>query len=334
MASMSDYKVSENIGIPRSTIRSWFDQRDEFTAFQGNKKRMKVSPGGRREMFPDPKGLVDFIVEMRVRERALTTTHIINWIKRYQSQWLRLYLVDKQAGTGYQSLLRLLQQFCRRHGCSRQRAGHRKKSHWLKSATSSIACDAKVSSGEMHSLRMTVALTVRGRIEMHELPTYPSGHVYAVQQKAWMDNNMWKLDLRTLLLPCIEAQSVILADNFESHRAMAPFKRFLRDERLAEEIIDGEDEDEFYSPCAVQKRLAMINRAIGAWEKVSEDVVRARALSKRFQVLERQPLFDILFNCGKSSTLTGARTLAPCRRLTIAPPRQALIFNLVLWYPS
>ncbi|RLO00177.1 hypothetical protein DYB28_010025, partial [Aphanomyces astaci] len=129
MASMSDYKVSENLGIPRRTIRSWFDQRDEITAFQGNKKRMKVSPGGRREMFPDPEGLVDFIVEMRVRERALTTTHIINWIKRYQSQWLRLYLVDKQTGTGYQSLLRLLQQFCRRHGYSRQRAGHRKKSH-------------------------------------------------------------------------------------------------------------------------------------------------------------------------------------------------------------
>ncbi|RHZ39790.1 hypothetical protein DYB26_012195 [Aphanomyces astaci] len=323
---------------------------------------MKVSPGGRREMFPDPEGLVDFIVEMRVRERALTTTHIINWIKRYQSQWLRLYLIDKQAGTGYQSLLRLLQQFCRRHGYSRQRAGHRKKSHAAladvrdefaeefhrlysafhddsvynfdetgfyydmppKYIWSIRGGDAKVSSGEKHSLRMTVALTVRadvsklpllfvvrglpgGRIETHELPTYPAGHVYAVQQKAWMDNNVWRLYLRTLLLPCVEAPSVILVDNFESHVSdesysfvevelscllvplppnatstcqpldvgvMAPFKRFLRDEWLAEEIIDGEDGDEFDSPCAAQKRLAMINRAIRAWDKVSEDVIR------------------------------------------------------------
>ncbi|RLO09990.1 hypothetical protein DYB28_008292 [Aphanomyces astaci] len=162
---------------------------------------------------------------MRVRERALTTTHIINWIQRYQSQWLRLYLIDRQASTGYQSLLRLLQQFCRRHGYSRQRAGHRKKSHDAladvrdefaeefhrlysafhddsvynvdetgfyydmppKYIWSIRGGDAKVSSGEKHSLRMTVALTVRadgsklpllfvvrglpgGRIETHELP--------------------------------------------------------------------------------------------------------------------------------------------------------------------
>ncbi|RLO11611.1 hypothetical protein DYB28_010677 [Aphanomyces astaci] len=206
-------------------------------------------------MFPNPEGLVDFIVEMRVRERALTTTHIINWIKRYQSQWLRLYLVDKQAGTGYQSLLRLLQQFCRRHAEVRDEFAeefHRLYSAFHDDSVNNVdetgfyydmppkyiwsirGGDAKVSSGEKHSLRMNVALTVRadgsklpllfvvrglpgGRIETHELPTYPAGHVYAVQQKAWMDNNVWRLYLRTLLLPCVEAPSVILVDNFESH---------------------------------------------------------------------------------------------------------------------
>ncbi|RHY83178.1 hypothetical protein DYB35_008734 [Aphanomyces astaci] len=362
LETMSDYKVSAQLGIPRRTIRSWADQRDDILAYTGNKKRMKLSPGGRSESFPDPTGLVEFIAEMRARDGALTTTHIINWIKRFQPDWLRLYLADKEPGMAYQSLLRLLQLFCNRHGYSRQRAGHTKKSraaltevrdefaeefHRAYSAFDADAVynvdetgfhydmppryiwsirggDAKVSSGEKHSLRMTVALTVRadgtkmpllfvvrgqpgGQIATNELPTYPAGHVYAVQPKAWMDNDVWLQYLRDLLLPCIEAPSVILVDNFESHVSdesydivqdelssllvpmppnatsvcqpldvgvMAPFKRLLRDEWLAEEIIDGDDGHEFDSPCAAQKRLAMIKRAISAWEKVSEDVIR------------------------------------------------------------
>ncbi|ETV80478.1 hypothetical protein H257_06749 [Aphanomyces astaci] len=55
---------------------------------------------------------------------------------------------------------------------------------------------------------------------------------------------------------------------------MAAFKRFLRDEWLVEEIIDGDDE--FDSPYAGQKRLAMIKRAIMVWEKSSEDVIHQR----------------------------------------------------------
>ncbi|RHZ28685.1 hypothetical protein DYB37_012805, partial [Aphanomyces astaci] len=70
---------------------------------------MNVSPGGRSESFPDPTGLVEFIAKMRARERALTTTHIINRIKRFQPDWLRLYLADKEPGMAYQSLLPMIQ---------------------------------------------------------------------------------------------------------------------------------------------------------------------------------------------------------------------------------
>ncbi|RHY38986.1 hypothetical protein DYB30_014122, partial [Aphanomyces astaci] len=104
----------------------------------------------------------------------------------------------------------------------------------------------------------------------------------------------------------IEEASVILVDNFDSHvseasykiineelgshlcplppnstsmcqpldvSVMAPFKRYLRELWLFEDIITGEDEDPF-SLTARQKRLALIKRAVAAGEMVSTDAIR------------------------------------------------------------
>jgi hypothetical protein len=38
-----------------------------------------------------------------------------------------------------------------------------------------------------------------GRIEQSELDTYPPGHLYAVQPKAWMDRQRWDLYLAEML---------------------------------------------------------------------------------------------------------------------------------------
>ncbi|RHY52127.1 hypothetical protein DYB34_007560 [Aphanomyces astaci] len=183
---------------------------------------------------------------------------------------------------------------------------------------------SKIATGEKHSLRMTAVLTVKadgtklpilfvvrgsptGRIATNEVPTYPRGHFYAVQEKAWMDNDVWRSYLRDLLGTTIDGPSVVLLDNFESHvtdesykiveeelgsvlcpipanatadcqpldvGVMAPFKRYLRDEWLAEEIIEGDDGEDFDSPTAAQKRLAMIRRAILAWARVSAEEIR------------------------------------------------------------
>ncbi|RQM31242.1 hypothetical protein B5M09_001858 [Aphanomyces astaci] len=57
----------------------------------------------------------------------------------------------------------------------------------------------------------------RGRIDSHERQSYPPGHFYAVQLKAWMDNEVWKTYLRSLLLPKLSEPSILLLDNFESH---------------------------------------------------------------------------------------------------------------------
>ncbi|RHY95819.1 hypothetical protein DYB35_002836 [Aphanomyces astaci] len=313
------HNVSKLLGIPRRTIRSWIDQKDDILAFDGNKKRMKLSLGGNPESFPDPVGLLEFIKEMRVR--------------RFQTDWLRTYLAGKALGTGYQGILRLLQRFCHRHGFSRRKAGCGKQSQAaLIEVRDEFAEEfhrsyrqyghdtvynvdetgfyydmppryiwdvrdggAKISSGEKHSMRMTVVLTARadgtklpmlfvirgasgGRIETNEFPTFPAGLVYAMQNKAWMDDDVWKTYLRSLLLPMLVEPSVLLLDNFVSHVSdesykivneelsthlvallanatsvcqpldvgvMGPFKRYLRDAWLAEDIIEGDDGDEF-----------------------------------------------------------------------------------------
>ncbi|KAF0709046.1 hypothetical protein AaE_012998 [Aphanomyces astaci] len=336
------HNVSKLLGIPRRTIRSWIDQKDDILAFDGNKKRMKLSPGGR----PDPVGLLECIKEMRN--------------KRFQTDWLRTYLARKSLGTGYQSILRLLQRFCHRHGFSRRKAGcgtqsqvalievldefaeefHRSYRQYGQDTVyneTGFYYDmqpryiwdvrrgaANISSGEKHSMRMTVVLTARsngtklpmllvirgasgGRIETNEFPTFPAGHVYAMQNKVWMDDDVWKTYLRSLLLPMLVEPSVLLLDNFVSHVSdksykivneelsthlvalpanstsvcqpldvgvMGPFKRYLRDAWLAEDIIEGDDGNEFDTLSAAMKRLAMIKRVILAWDMVSAHTIR------------------------------------------------------------
>ncbi|RHZ06856.1 hypothetical protein DYB31_004055 [Aphanomyces astaci] len=354
-AALVDYKVSELLGIPRRTIRTWIDQKWDILAYDGNKKRKKIVPGGRPETFPDPDGLVLFMNKMREQERALTTTHIVNWIKRHQADWLRSYVARKKPGAGYQSLLSLLQRTSKaklpwsRCATSLQRSreyrGFGPEAIYNVDETgfhydmppkyiwSARGGDAKISTGEKHSLRMTAVLTVRangdklpilfvirgapgGRIETSELPLFPRGHVYAVQQKAWMDNTVWNYYLRTLLANNLSDHSVVLLDNFASHvnddsyrivheelgsllcpippnatsicqpldvGVMAPFKRYLRDAWLTEEMIDGEDGDDFDTPTAGQKRLAMVKRAIVAWDRVSPVDIR-RSFEKALPV--------------------------------------------------
>ncbi|RHZ23192.1 hypothetical protein DYB31_015328 [Aphanomyces astaci] len=125
---------------------------------------------------------------------------------------------------------------------------------------------SKISAGEKHSMHMTAVLTY----------------------------------LREVLSESIEEPSVVLLDNFECHVSdesykimyeelgahlcplppnstsvcqpldvgvMAPFKRNLRNLWLLEEQIVGDDEDPF-SSTACQKRMAMVKRAIAAWDMV------------------------------------------------------------------
>ncbi|RHY21904.1 hypothetical protein DYB32_009681 [Aphanomyces invadans] len=151
--------------------------------------------------------------------------------------------LTKKAVVAYDSLLRFLRRFCQRHGFSRQRQTKNKlKQTVLTGVRDEFARDfhreyrsyetncvynvdetgmyynlpptyiwsargrnAKISSGEKHSMRMTAVLTARAdshklplllimkgvpgaRIETKEFPTFPRDHHYAMQENAWMDS--------------------------------------------------------------------------------------------------------------------------------------------------
>ncbi|KAE8997306.1 hypothetical protein PR003_g19713 [Phytophthora rubi] len=91
---------------------------------------------------------------------------------------------------------------------------------------------ASITAEQKHSARLTAVCTVcedgrklpllfivrcepRGTIEQTELPTYPKGHVYTVQKKAWMDARVWLFYLRSLLYIHISEPSVLLVDNLD-----------------------------------------------------------------------------------------------------------------------
>ncbi|KAG2771268.1 hypothetical protein PC129_g20597 [Phytophthora cactorum] len=56
-----------------------------------------------------------------------------------------------------------------------------------------------------------------GTVKTDELPTYPSGHVYTIQESGWMDATVWQMYVMNLLKYEIDAPSALLLDNFDSH---------------------------------------------------------------------------------------------------------------------
>ncbi|KAH9151337.1 hypothetical protein AeRB84_006025, partial [Aphanomyces euteiches] len=99
-----------------------------------------------------------------------------------------------------------------------------------------VGGSSKVDKSEKHSDRLTAVLTIRadgrklpilfivhgkpgGKIEADEIHSYPDGHVYAVQEEAWMDERAWQVYLQYLLKNELVAEtpSVILADNLACH---------------------------------------------------------------------------------------------------------------------
>ncbi|KAF0707235.1 hypothetical protein AaE_012179 [Aphanomyces astaci] len=132
-----------------------------------------------------------------------------------------------------------------------------------------------------------------------------------MQNKAWMDSDVWEQYLWRVLAERVERPSLLVLDNLECHVSeastslaeqvgytvcsvppnatshcqpldvsiMAPFKRHLRDLWICEDVIEDDTNDEdWYSPTAKVKRITMINRAIKAWEMITPDQVRGSFL--------------------------------------------------------
>ncbi|RLO02517.1 hypothetical protein DYB28_001744 [Aphanomyces astaci] len=108
MLEASTRGLEAETGIPKSNLSRWVQQKDKLLSFDGNMKRFNLDGAGRPEEIPDTTALTAF--KLREAERAMTCTHLVNYLKRHHRQWLDTYLGEKHSG--YQTLLRLLQTFC------------------------------------------------------------------------------------------------------------------------------------------------------------------------------------------------------------------------------
>ncbi|RHY80718.1 hypothetical protein DYB35_011594 [Aphanomyces astaci] len=187
--------------LQESNLARWVQQVHQLLNVNGPLKRYNLDGAGRPVEIPDSAALESFMHKLRDAERALTCTHLVNFLKRNIRTWLATYLAEKNCG--YQSLLKLLQRFCHRHGFTRQKPARSKKIQVeLATTRATFAADfhkafdgfasdliinvdetgmtydmppnaiwsvrggrAKIATSEKHSYRMTAVLSVRANGE-------------------------------------------------------------------------------------------------------------------------------------------------------------------------
>ncbi|ETV64081.1 hypothetical protein H257_18981 [Aphanomyces astaci] len=249
----------------------------------------------RPEEIPDTAALEAFMHKLRDAERAVTCTHLVNYLKRYHRAWLDGYLANKNCG--YQSLLKLA--FTGFSGDSIINVDETGMTYDMPPhAIWSVRIGtAKIASGEKLSYRMTAVLGARangeklpilfiirgmpgGAIEANEFESYPLGHHYAPQVREptvlLLDNFDPHVSKEGIKIASEEAGCVVAAipPNATSTvqpldvGVMAPFKRHLRSLWLEEDLIEGSESEEdvdLMTVPAQKKRLVMIHRAIKAW---------------------------------------------------------------------
>ncbi|ETV74099.1 hypothetical protein H257_11401 [Aphanomyces astaci] len=119
LRTSSTRTLAADTGIPKSNLSRWRQQTTMIHSFDGNKKRFNLDVAGRPEELPGSASLEAYKTKLRGEERAVTCTHLINFLKRNHRDWLDQYLAA--SASSYKSLFKLLQRFCARHGFTRQK---------------------------------------------------------------------------------------------------------------------------------------------------------------------------------------------------------------------
>ncbi|RHZ41466.1 hypothetical protein DYB31_013688 [Aphanomyces astaci] len=191
-------------GVPRSSFQRWLTRKDLYMQTTRGVKHRSHGGQGLTESITFSRGLVTFMKVVRQNEHVLTAAQILNWMKKHHPHLLDVYSASKKNDVnGYNSLMRLCQQY---------------------------VPDMDLTSA-LHLQKMPILFIVNGKpggpIETNEVPTYPAGHVYAVQKEAWMDYRVWRICLTHKFV--VETPSVILADNLVSHVSNASVKTICLD---------------------------------------------------------------------------------------------------------
>ncbi|RLO03724.1 hypothetical protein DYB28_015905 [Aphanomyces astaci] len=220
---MSIREIGDHLGVHYSNVHNWLRVANKLSDFKGNKKSSNIPGAGRPPILPEPDALVAFMDSRRHQECALTCSHMVNYLKKHQNEWLQTYIARqadgsctaKRAITDLESTrAEFAARFHKDHGGLPDDCVYNVDETGIqydmppRYIWSKMGGTPKLSKGEKHSYRMTAVLTIRhdgeklpihyiikdqfgGRINPKEFPTYPAGHFYAMQSKAWMDAEVW-----------------------------------------------------------------------------------------------------------------------------------------------
>ncbi|RHY24476.1 hypothetical protein DYB36_012672 [Aphanomyces astaci] len=115
---LSSRRFCEIEGIPRTTWRDWRKNSKKIKETAINAKRKTLGGQGAKCSIPFRNHLLSFMKDVRRGEHILTSMHMITFMKTYYEDWLTTYTEDKR--DGYKSLLKLCQDFARRHNFSQR----------------------------------------------------------------------------------------------------------------------------------------------------------------------------------------------------------------------
>ncbi|KAH9098936.1 hypothetical protein LEN26_016495 [Aphanomyces euteiches] len=117
----TSYREAAKItGWDKSSLREWVVNVDKLNGFNDSKARRKNTGNcGAKTIISDSYELALYVRDLRRDEKAVTTGHLINFLRVNHNTWLEDYITTRSSG--YKSLLRLLQHFAHRHDFTRQR---------------------------------------------------------------------------------------------------------------------------------------------------------------------------------------------------------------------
>ncbi|KAF0709004.1 hypothetical protein AaE_013015 [Aphanomyces astaci] len=110
---LSSRRFCEIEGIPRATWRDWRKNSKKIKETAINAKRKTLGGQGAKCSIPFRNHLLSLMKDVRRDEHILTSMHMITFMKTYYEDWLTTYTEGKR--DGYKSLLKLCQDFARRH---------------------------------------------------------------------------------------------------------------------------------------------------------------------------------------------------------------------------
>ncbi|KAH9150934.1 hypothetical protein AeRB84_006337 [Aphanomyces euteiches] len=246
----SSKSYAEANDIPWATWRGWLAKKKTIIMTTRNGKQTSLGGQGRNQIIPFADDLHEYMLQVRSNEHFLTHTHMMTFMKMHHMDCLH------QLGTTLSEILVPLSLLTTRP-LSHQDDSSRSVSYTRSlcnlflgkfrataprdiinvdetsiyydmppgKTLAEIGGSSKVDKSQKHSDRISdklpILFIVRGApggpIDTDELPTYPSGHMYVVQESAWMDKHVWAHYLNELLKFEIVGSSVILCDNLDCH---------------------------------------------------------------------------------------------------------------------